>query len=362
MFKKFFINILLFSVSILLTLTLAEICLRLFYPQIVICRINSQWRADDKVLPYVPKANYKGRMILKDQFDVELTTNSQGFRSFNEYRIDKPAGVTRVIFLGDSFVFGWGVNDNKTFVYSLEKGLSSGNIEVINRGIYGFDICEYREMFDRMLKYNPDIIFLGFCLENDYNISVEPNSDDSEFEYAEKEDVAAKIRHFINNLHLITLVRDRLYITFPKIRNIVLSLGINNKRDIFLKEYPESLNRLLQEDEKILIQMKTIAEEKGIDFVVILIPLKEQVYCRDAINKFSDYDIDRPNKEIAKILKRNKIEYIDLLPGIIDASKKTSKRLYFDTDPHWTRHGHNVVSDLLIDKYGDFIKERDKRQ
>jgi len=330
-----------------------EVSLRLFYPQIVVCKINYEWRTEDKdkVLPYVPKPNYKGRMILKDQFNVTFTTDSGGFRSLKDYTLEKPEDITRIVFIGDSFVFGWGVNDNEVFTHLLEQRLNQKvdeKVEVINAAVYGYDMGEYIEVFNRVLKYKPDFIFLGFCLENDYRFTMDYSPERLK---AERITPVRFIRKKINELHLVALIRDRLYITFPKIRSIMLSLGINDKRDIFLKEYPESLQVLLNGVEKKLKEMNKIAYENGTDFIVLLIPLKEQIYCRDAINKFQDYDVERPNKVLADILYRNNIEYIDLLPGLLLESKESKSRLYYDTEPHWTKYGHEVIAEIVFNRY-----------
>lgn len=354
-------NILLLLISLCFSIFFIEILLRLFYPQISICKINYEWRSDDPVLPYVPKPNYHGRMILKNQLNVDFTTNSGGFRNLKDYAIEKPKNAKRIIFIGDSFVFGWGVKDDEVFTYLLENNFNKKSkntkVEIINAAVYGYDIDEYRILFDRILKYEPDIIFLGYCLENDFNFTVRKEGVITEELRAERKSLVRFIRETINNLHIVALVRDRLYITFPKIRSLMISLGINNKRDIFLKKYPETLNRLLIENEKILSHMQGICSERGIKFVVLLIPLKEQVYCREALNKFSEFDAERPNQVLAEILKRNNIEYIDLLPELFEQSKISKDGLYFDTDPHWTRYGHKIVAGMLFNRYKRLLEK-----
>ena len=359
--KKIIINLLLMLSAVFLCFVLIEICLRAFYPQIVECKINEHWRMKDDVLPYVPKPCYKGRMFLKGQFDVCLTTNNKGFRGAKDVDIERPRNITRVVFLGDSFVFGWGVDDDKVFTYTLEERFNKEeDVEVINASVYGYDMDEYLVAFDRIFKYDPNVIFLGFCLENDFNFSISEKGSMSEELRAEREDTGSHIREIINNLHIITLIRDRLYITFPKIRNIMLSLGINNKRDIFLKSYPESLNKLLVKTESALDHMNKVSKENGIDFIVLLIPLKEQIYCRQAISKFQDYDIDKPNEVLTDILKRNSIQYIDLTSDLLTQSRLVKERLYFDTDPHWTEYGHEIVGQIIYNKYKDAIIKKGK--
>ena len=351
---KFLGNVLLMFCSFLLALVLFEFGLRMFAPQVINCKINYEWRADDPVLPYVPKPNYHGKMVLKDQFSADLTTNAQGFRATKDIPVARTPGVHRLLFLGDSFVFGWGVNDNEVLSSVVEKELSGASdakpVEVINAAVYGFDIVQYFEMFNRVIKYAPDVLFLGFTLENDFNITpLQTDVTTKSIRIEVENDFKYKFRNFINRLHLVTLIRDRLYIHFPRIRNFMLSLGVNHKRDIFLKDYPASLRESMQKTEEILKQMKSVCDQRKVRFVVLLIPLREQVYCRNEINRFPGFDTEKPNKTLKTILDRNKIESIDFLPLLLATSKQSPNRLYFDTDPHWTKYGHEVAAQQIVD-------------
>jgi len=90
-----------------------------------------------------------------------LNSNSMGTRGVTEYRYGKPHNKTRILILGDSFVFGEEVSDHETFPYYLQHILPHS--EVINFGVHGYG-------HDQMLiglkeegaKYAPDIVILGF--------------------------------------------------------------------------------------------------------------------------------------------------------------------------------------------------------
>ena len=45
--------------------------------------------------------------------------NSHGFR-VPEYTISRPPETFRIVILGDSFTWGWGVSDDETFVLVLK--------------------------------------------------------------------------------------------------------------------------------------------------------------------------------------------------------------------------------------------------
>jgi len=61
------------------------------------------------------------------EFNYTVHLNSDGFRD-DEFRKKKEEGTTRVLLIGDSFVFGLGVGGNETIDKLLEKRLSSRSL------------------------------------------------------------------------------------------------------------------------------------------------------------------------------------------------------------------------------------------
>ncbi len=68
-----------------------------------------------------------------------MTINSQGFRSAGgDFQKEVPTGRYRVVFLGDSFTMGFGVDDEKTFAARVEARCAE--VEAINMGNGGYGI------------------------------------------------------------------------------------------------------------------------------------------------------------------------------------------------------------------------------
>lgn len=93
------------------------------------------------------------------------SSNSLGSRGQREYERRKPDNVTRAIALGDSFTFGFGIDDDGTWPAQLEASVP--NLEVINFGMgaYAHDQM-YFALVDDGLPLQPDVVILGF-FEND---------------------------------------------------------------------------------------------------------------------------------------------------------------------------------------------------
>ena len=100
---------------------------------------------------------------------VAVRTNSQGFRD-REY--PPKASSFRILGLGDSFTFGFGVEEGESFLALVEDGLRDGAVEVINGGLVGGG----PESAARLLevegpRLEPDLVVLGFYAGNDARIN-----------------------------------------------------------------------------------------------------------------------------------------------------------------------------------------------
>ncbi len=98
--------------------------------------------------------------------DGFVTTNSLGFRG-NEIASPKPAGRYRVVVLGDSVAFGWGVNDGDTFCAQAEQLLRRHekyrNAEVVNLAVPGYAVRQEVALLKRALaQLQPDLVLIGF--------------------------------------------------------------------------------------------------------------------------------------------------------------------------------------------------------
>jgi len=93
--------------------------------------------------------------------DKTVSSNSHGVRGAAERGYSKPAGVTRIVTLGDSFTFGEDVGDDETWSQQLERSLPG--TEVLNLGVHGYahdQMLLYLQ--EEGIRYHPDLVLLGF--------------------------------------------------------------------------------------------------------------------------------------------------------------------------------------------------------
>jgi lysophospholipase L1-like esterase len=99
----------------------------------------------------------------------EVTINSRGLRS-PEIDLAKPAGTKRILMLGDSLTFGWGVGQDETFSVLMERALNKttfGPVQVINSGVGNYNTAMETEYFFRSgIAYDPDIVVLNYFIND----------------------------------------------------------------------------------------------------------------------------------------------------------------------------------------------------
>lgn len=110
-------------------------------------------------------------------FDKPLTINSKGLRD-REHQYRKPVDCSRILVLGDSYAWGYGVADDETFSHRLERLYSekNRNRQVINTGVSGWG-TDQQLLFLREegWKYEPDVVVVAFFIGNDIDNNMAVN-------------------------------------------------------------------------------------------------------------------------------------------------------------------------------------------
>ena len=104
--------------------------------------------------------------------DVVVETNDQGFRDKN-YPSEKAKHTSRVIGLGDSVMFGWGVDEEDCFLSRLEQQLNeegSKKYEVINTAVPGYNsVMEIEVLKTKFDLSQINYVILNFVV-NDFDL------------------------------------------------------------------------------------------------------------------------------------------------------------------------------------------------
>jgi len=99
------------------------------------------------------------------------TINSLGLRG-PEPPVEKPPGTLRLLFIGDSSVYGVGTHDEATFyhtaVASIAARFPDRDVDYLVGAIPGYSSYHSRILLDRLLVYEPDIVIFYVGAYNDH--------------------------------------------------------------------------------------------------------------------------------------------------------------------------------------------------
>ena len=115
------------------------------------------------------------------EFEAPVVINSKGLRN-PEIPYQKPAGVYRILALGDSWTFGFRMNEPDAYPRQLERDLNEravargylSRFEVINAGVIGYS-TDQEAAYLRVegWKYQPDLVLVNYYSVNDTDNKLE---------------------------------------------------------------------------------------------------------------------------------------------------------------------------------------------
>jgi len=156
--------------------------------------------------------NTVNRRELEQGLKVRLRANALGFRSADLPRKKAP-GVFRIVFLGDSTTFGWGVEAEERFSERLVARLNARGdgrrYEAINLGIPGYTSWHGRKAFEYFgLPWSPDMVIMSFGANDGKMISRRAKA------ILQRESALEGVKHFL-----------RRFATYRLMRRLLLSLS-----------------------------------------------------------------------------------------------------------------------------------------
>lgn len=370
--KNILKNLLLVLISIFFTLLILEILLRIFGHQgmYTVSQYPKEMFCDSFPTRLCP--NYEGNFP-KSEISGHIKINSKGLRDV-EHTYEKK-GTFRILGLGDSFVFGHGVEYEESFLTVLEDKLNKNftdSIEIIKAGTPGTGPQAYLNILEKEgVKYSPDMVLVCIFTGNDINdirLAATPPSVSDSIEIKahgqhkqvpvtlkdEKSTTATK--DFLRrHVHLYSFIVDRLksipaFRSFLQKNNMASGLIGSYVIDILKKDYSEEYKAKWEEAFSTLKKMK----ELNSNLIISIIPSREQIdslrlgkaLAQLGYNK-DDIDIEHPNRLIKEFCDANGLLCIDMLPAF---RKAAGQQLYFEIDPHFNKEGHKLAADIIYDE------------
>ena len=106
----------------------------------------------------------------EERTSFQVSTNADGLRVPLRSRIKSEGTTLRIMALGCSTTFGWGVDDQESYPAQLQTLLTDAgyeHVEVINGGQPGYTSFQGRWLWQESLKhYDPDVVLLGYVVQD----------------------------------------------------------------------------------------------------------------------------------------------------------------------------------------------------
>jgi lysophospholipase L1-like esterase len=146
------------SAATLGALLAAELAVRTAFPNWAprSARMTTFWKYDARY-GWVHVPNMTGRFA-SEGFDIEVRINSKGFRG-REIPYARSGTSRRVLMLGDSHVWGFGVDEERSFVRLLANRVP--DLEIVNLGVSGYSTDQELLLYqDEGYRYGADVVVL----------------------------------------------------------------------------------------------------------------------------------------------------------------------------------------------------------
>jgi lysophospholipase L1-like esterase len=319
--KNFLKNISLSLASLLVFVGLLELVLRFMGYG------NVEIYAADPVLYWKLKPN-QNCFTKIDHKPVRI--NSHGTRG-KEFELDKPADTLRILSLGDSRTFGWGMAESESFSGLLEQLMQEKRkVEVINAGVNAWSFPQMLVYFrDTGIRYKPDIVIVG-----EANLWTQFSENNSP-EFIKKFMARVRLKNLLRRFALYHYVVEVQLKDFYE-RYRTKFIPVDPKQDTLFKDQqhkdPDAVFRQAIES------ICQVALTNGIKPVLLYMPTVTDLEHIDQVGVY---------KAKKGISERLKVPLVDVTADIAPKGKA----LYLEGDPvHLNVEGNEIVARKLLEE------------
>jgi lysophospholipase L1-like esterase len=344
------------------------------------------------------------RFVQPGLYDVRVRCNSQGLRD-RDHAVAKAAGVVRILCVGDSYVWGQGVENEQTVASLVERDLPG--VETINLGVAGYSaVQELVRLETDGLEYRPDWTVVFFC-DNDLDSNFETKDGRRPLVELRDDDALHIVNRPVPQPWLAPLStwlheRSRLLVEFDYCVGLVRERLAQQKaaaRVAAAAKTPAAtpaaptrreveptrvgrvrsdeiqfslVDRFLAPDarmdqawrtlQQIYVEMRDRAAQRGSRLLVVYVPdppLGVESLFRGLLAharlQEGEADWNRPGKRLAQLCDAIGVPWLDLAPAFRAAPDPA--RLFLSPDPHWSVAGNEIAAKAVAQK----LRELDSR-
>lgn len=331
-------------------------------------RVVEGFHFGDMYTPDMLKSKTLVESVLSRKY-IKITINADGFRGA------RPVGDAQIVALGDSFTFGWGVNEEATWVRILERSLGG---TVYNLGIHDSSPRQEYLLLEHLLEEEKLVLSHGTLLwlifeGNDLEDSYDTFRSTSGVSMTEVLDATLlsgiwKIPRVIKRQSVVDVLRSGRATFSMSGRNrnegpywidgIQLATPLYYSQRFGYKLFSPLQIERAKSTRKYVIShpnwaplhqtiqdMEKLSTKYGFDVIVILAPSDARLY-GSYFNGFPSLS-DHPHflEGVREAAGSVGFQVLNLAEALRPYAEH--ELLYFRDDDHWNERGHEVVAEIV---------------
>ena len=295
----------------------------------------------DPYLGWAGKPNVRMR-YRRPEFNTLVELDAGGWR---RPLPSPPDAARRILVLGDSFTWGWGVSQGELFTDRLQARLPT--VALVNRGLFGFGTAqEYLLLQRELAAAHYDAVVLMFFV-NDVADNIDGK--DGHRPYFDLVDGRLQPRNqpalpytsappsFLRrNSRAYELLTMELSLMRPRLRGV--AGDERTYRESSVTDFHDLPGYAVTV--RLLAEMAGLTRQHGAQFFLVYIP------DRSEFEAASPYPyVHAVHAMVDDVARQERIPLVDLSPAF---RRQAKAGLIFPVDAHWTPAGHQVAADVLL--------------
>lgn len=276
---------------------------------------------------------------------ISVKINKQGFRQNKDVGIKEP-NTKRIVGIGDSVTFGFGVNEEETYLRQLENILRDNQknvYEVINLAVSGYNSFQERIFLEKQIsQVQPDVLVVGLVLNDiggDFHVPNYVYRNLIPFKpgaYSINE-LDSKEKFFYNlfkKSYLYQFMHQKLAYLWgfrkPEVSKVDSTYAQSTLDFYENGSYPEMKYRnALLKTEKELSLITNKGMENNFKTIVVIFPVEIQV---------RDKKFRKPQALLKEFCQKEGLKCLDLIDIL-----ENEKDVFIDIG-HFNKHGNEVIA------------------
>jgi hypothetical protein len=268
------------------------------------------------------------------EFSIDIRLNGDGFRDQDEpSRLDAPT----VLFIGDSFTFGWGVSSKDSLIGLIQQQITDSRprLQFINAGVNSFAFDQQLLMLKRLIATRrPVLVVQGLYWPHIRSL----------FDHREARGTDGRL----------------VAVSDPSIRIDERGVlwnrrGANRDAGDWISYFRHStLNEdLWRRTDRLVQETIEVVTDAKVAYLPFLIPTNVEVGAMNwaalgwrEVTPPDNIDLSLPVARLAAMFRGRGVDVIDLT-GPMRGTARASRPSYYPQDGHWTTVGHALAAGIL---------------